>query len=164
MAGENKGVDARGVEIVGAKVQKAIARGVSVYQGDIEQGLADYPDEAFDYVILSQTLQETRASAEGACTRCCAWAGGRLWRFRISATGACGWRMLLTGQRAQDEAVSARLVRFAEYSLPDGARFRGAGARSRTGRLSGGIFLAGHRKVDVLPNLMSETAVFLVRR
>src|SRR3984957_8647609 len=57
---ENKGVDARGVEMSGAKVQRAIARGVSVYQGDIDEGLADYPDKAFDYVILSQTLQETR--------------------------------------------------------------------------------------------------------
>ncbi len=56
----NKNVDARGIEIVGSKVQRAIARGLSVYQGDIEQGLADYPDSAFDYVILSQTLQETR--------------------------------------------------------------------------------------------------------
>src|SRR5271165_465004 len=56
---ENKGVDARGVEISGAKVQRAIARGVSVYQGDIDEGLADYPNGAFDYVILSQTLQET---------------------------------------------------------------------------------------------------------
>ena len=43
-----------------AKVQRAIARGVSVYQGDIDEGLADYPGQAFDYVILSQTLQETR--------------------------------------------------------------------------------------------------------
>jgi methionine biosynthesis protein MetW len=60
MAGANKGVDARGVEISGRKVQRAIARGVSVYQGDIDEGLADYPDQAFDYVILSQTLQETR--------------------------------------------------------------------------------------------------------
>ena len=55
----NKGGDARGVEISGVKVQKAIARGVSVFQCDIDEGLADYPDQAFDYVILSQTLQET---------------------------------------------------------------------------------------------------------
>ena len=55
-----KGVDARGVELSGLKVQRAIARGVSVYQGDIDEGLADYPSQAFDYVILSQTLQETR--------------------------------------------------------------------------------------------------------
>src|SRR5205085_8206848 len=50
-----------GVEINGAKVQRAIARGVSAYQGDIEEALADLPDQAFDYVILSQTLQETRS-------------------------------------------------------------------------------------------------------
>jgi len=56
----NKNVDARGVEIAGEKVRRAIARGVSVFQGDIDEGLADYPDRAFDYVILSQTLQETR--------------------------------------------------------------------------------------------------------
>ncbi len=41
-------------------MQKAISRGVSVYQGDLESALEDYPDGVFDYVILSQTLQETR--------------------------------------------------------------------------------------------------------
>jgi len=58
---EHKNVLARGVEISPAQVRKAIGRGVSVYQGDIDEGLADYPDKAFDYVILSQTLQETRS-------------------------------------------------------------------------------------------------------
>ena len=57
---ENKGVEARGVEISATKVRRAIARGVSAYQGDIDEVLADYSDHAFDYVILSQTLQETR--------------------------------------------------------------------------------------------------------
>src|SRR5262249_14328188 len=46
----NKKVDARGVELSGVKVQKAIARGVSVFQCDIDQALADYPDQAFDFV------------------------------------------------------------------------------------------------------------------
>ncbi len=57
---QQKHVRARGVEIEGDKVRRAIARGVSAYQGDIDQGLADYPDAAFDYIILSQTLQEVR--------------------------------------------------------------------------------------------------------
>src|ERR1700687_1011163 len=55
-----KGVSERGGEISGEKVRRAIARGVSAYQGDIDDGLADYPAMAFDYVILGQTLQETR--------------------------------------------------------------------------------------------------------
>ena len=55
-----KNVDARGVEIDPNKVRRAIARGVSAYQSDIDHGFTDYPDKAFDFVILSQTLQETR--------------------------------------------------------------------------------------------------------
>ena len=55
----NKGVDARGLEIDPANVTAAIARGQSVVQGDANRDLADYPDGAFDYAVLSQTLQTT---------------------------------------------------------------------------------------------------------
>ncbi len=55
----NKGVDARGLEIDPDNVTAAIARGQSVVQGDANRDLADYPDDAFDYAILSQTLQTT---------------------------------------------------------------------------------------------------------
>ena len=57
---ENKGVDRARRRDFGHQSPPAIARGVSAYQGDIDEVLADYPDHAFDYVILSQTLQETR--------------------------------------------------------------------------------------------------------
>jgi methionine biosynthesis protein MetW len=55
-----KQVDARGIEIDGADVTRALARGLSVIQGDADTDLVDYPDASFDYVILSQTLQTTR--------------------------------------------------------------------------------------------------------
>ena len=54
-----KGIDARGLEIDSANVTAAIARGQSVVQGDANRDLAAYPDNAFDYAILSQTLQTT---------------------------------------------------------------------------------------------------------
>ena len=54
---EGKGVDARGMEIDPGEVEKAVARGLSVVQGDANRDLADYPDKAFDVAILSQTLQ-----------------------------------------------------------------------------------------------------------
>ena len=56
---KEQGVDARGLEIDPANVTAAIARGQSVVQGDANRDLADYPDDAFDYAILSQTLQTT---------------------------------------------------------------------------------------------------------
>lgn len=52
-----KGCDARGMEIDPEAVEKAVARGLSVIQGDANRDLADYPDAAFDVAILSQTLQ-----------------------------------------------------------------------------------------------------------
>lgn len=52
-----RGCDARGMELDGALVERCVARGLSVVQGDANVELADYPDKAFDYAILSQTLQ-----------------------------------------------------------------------------------------------------------
>jgi len=52
-----KQVDGRGIEISTEGVQACVSTGLSVVQGDVETDLKDYPDGAFDYVILSQTLQ-----------------------------------------------------------------------------------------------------------
>jgi len=57
---EERGVDARGIELSQKGVNDCVAKGLSVIQGDAETDLVDYPDDSFDYVILSQTLQATR--------------------------------------------------------------------------------------------------------
>lgn len=53
----HKQADARGLELSQSGVNASIARGLSVVQGDADTDLAEYPDNAYDYVILSQTLQ-----------------------------------------------------------------------------------------------------------
>ena len=159
---ENKNVDARGVEISAAKVQRAIARGVSVYQGDIDEGLADYPDQAFDYVILSQTLQETRRPLK--VLREMLRVGRRVivafpnfghWRVRLS--------MLWSGR-----APKTRLFPYEWYESPNihfltVHDFEALAAQENL-VVERRYFLAGHTKGSLLPNLMAETAVFLVRR
>src|SRR5579864_5665486 len=57
---ESRGVDGRGIELSREGVNDCVAKGLAVIQGDADTDLADYPDDAFDYVILSQTLQATR--------------------------------------------------------------------------------------------------------
>jgi methionine biosynthesis protein MetW len=52
-------VDGRGMELSQEGVNKCVERGLSVVQGDADEDLADYPDGAFDVVIMSQTLQAT---------------------------------------------------------------------------------------------------------
>lgn len=54
-----KQVDGRGLELEMARVRAAVSQGLPVIQGNLETDLKDYPSAAFDYVILSQTLQAT---------------------------------------------------------------------------------------------------------
>jgi methionine biosynthesis protein MetW len=157
---QNKGVVARGVEISGAKVQRAIARGVSVYQGDIDQGLADYPDQAFDYVILSQTLQEThrprkvlREMLRVGRRAIVAFPNFGHWRVRLS--------MLVSGG-----APRTKLFPYEWYESPNihfltVLDFEALAAVERL-VVERRYFLAGRRKVTLLPNLLAEVAVFLV--
>ncbi|MBF0168482.1 MAG: methionine biosynthesis protein MetW [Alphaproteobacteria bacterium] len=61
---DTKKVDGRGIELSMAGVAAAVRQGLSVIQGDADTDLKDYPAGAFDYVILSQTLQATRNPRE----------------------------------------------------------------------------------------------------
>lgn len=159
---QTKGVDARGVEISGAKVQRAIARGVSVFQSDIDAGLADYPDHAFDYVILSQTLQETRHPRQVLREML------RVGRRGIVAFPNFGhWRvryaMLTSGG-----APRTRLFPYEWYDSPN-IHFLTVFDFENLAALEGlkierRYFLAGSRKVTSLPNLMAEVAVYLLSR
>lgn len=56
---ERRHVDGRGLEISREGVNLCVARGLSVIQGDADYDLDDYPDGAFDYAILSSTIQAT---------------------------------------------------------------------------------------------------------
>ncbi|HYL72728.1 MAG TPA: methionine biosynthesis protein MetW [Bryobacteraceae bacterium] len=159
---ENKHVDARGVEISGAKVQQAIARGVSVFHSDLEDALADLPDQAFDYVILSQTLQETREPLK--VLRDMLRVGHRAivafpnfghWRVRLAH--------LWTGR-----APKTKLFPYEWYDSPNihfltVHDFEGL-VNTEHWTVERRIFLQGPRTVKSLPNLLAEVAVFLVRR
>lgn len=57
---EKRHVDGRGIELSQAGVNSCVAQGLSVIQGDADTDLEAYPDDSFDYVVLSQTLQATR--------------------------------------------------------------------------------------------------------
>ena len=60
----HKGVDGRGIELSRAGVLNAVTRGLSVVQGDADTDLVDYPDDAFDIAVLSQTLQTVHRPGE----------------------------------------------------------------------------------------------------
>lgn len=57
---KEKNVRAQGIEIDEQAIYQCVAKGLSVFHGDIDSGLAEYEDKSFDYVILNQSLQQIR--------------------------------------------------------------------------------------------------------
>ncbi len=159
---ENKGVTARGVEISPARVQHCIMQGLSVYQGDIDAGLADYPDQCFDFVILSQTLQETHHPLR--VLREMLRVGRRIivafpnfghWSMRLS--------MLLTGR-----APKTKLFPYEWYDSPN-IHFLTVEdfeqlAVAENLEVERRIFLSADRRVRLLPNLRAQVAVYLLKK
>ena len=158
---ENKRVEARGVELSRDLVQQAIARGVTVYQGDLEASLADYPDQAFDFVILSQTVQETRHPLVVLKEML------RLGRHAIVAFPNFGhWRVglnhLLSGR-----APKTGLFPFEWYDSPNihfltVIDFEEL-VTKQGWQVDRRLFLSGHSAVTVLPNWRAEIAIYLFR-
>ena len=57
---KEKNARGQGIEIDEQAIYKCVAKGLTVYHGDIDSGLAEFKDESFDYVILNQSLQQIR--------------------------------------------------------------------------------------------------------
>lgn len=160
---DEKQVDARGLELDAGDVASAVARGLSVVQGDADTDLADYPDDSFDYAILSQTLQTTRAPdvvLEHLL---------RIGRHAfVSFPNFAHWRVrasLLWGGRMP----VTRLLPVAWYATPNIHHvtvddFR-ALLSERGITIEGAWFLSGDQRTSAtMANLLAEHAVFLLKR
>ncbi len=157
-----KRVQGRGVEISGEMVRRAIARGVSVFQSDIEEALADYPDKIFDYVILSQTLQETRAPVHVLREML------RVGRRAVVAFPNFGhWRVRLA-HLWSGRAPRTKLFPYDWHDSPNihfltVIDFENL-ARSEGWKIERSFFLAAGGNVHAFRNLMAEVAVYLIAK
>jgi methionine biosynthesis protein MetW len=158
---DNKNVEGRGVELTGGRVQKAISRGVSVYQGDLETALDDYPSQVFDYVILSQTLQETRDPLRVLRGML------RVGRRAIVAFPNYGHYSVRLSTLRSGRAPKTALFPYDWWDSPNIHFFTVLDfeelARREKWHVERRIFLTGQRQVQLFPNLTAEIAVFLVR-
>jgi methionine biosynthesis protein MetW len=157
-----RGVDARGIELSREGVASAVARGLSVVQGDADTDLVDYPDRAFDVAVLSQTLQavhqpltvlaELLRIAERAVV---SFPNFGHWRVR--------WSLLARGRMPVTRSLPLRWYDTPNIHLCTVRDFRelaaAAGAEIEAAR-----FFAGARPVSPPhANWRAEQAVFLLR-
>lgn len=158
----NKNCEVRGVDLSPAKVQKAIARGVSVYQGDIIESLADYPPAAFDIVILSQTLQETlhplqvlRDMLRVGQEAIVAFPNFAHWKVR--------WAHLVSGSSPKTDLFPYDWYESPNLNYVTVLDFEALCAKENW-RIQHRFCLTGHREVKWLPNLLAEVAVYRFRK
>jgi methionine biosynthesis protein MetW len=160
---DDKGVDARGLEIDAGNVAAAVGRGLSVVQGDADVDLAAYPSNSFDYAVLSQTLQTARAPDRVLAELLRIGARAFVsfpnfahWRVRLSLLW--GGRMPVTRtlpERWYDTPNIHHLTvdDFRAFVAEQGVTVEAA------------WFLAGDRRRDpTAANLLAEHAIFLLRR
>jgi methionine biosynthesis protein MetW len=160
---DQKGVDARGMELDRDNVAACVSRGLSVIQGNADTDLRDYPDAAFDYAILSQTLQTTMRP--DLVTEQLLRIGKKAF---VSFPNFAHWRVrlsLLWGGRMP----VTRLLPVAWYETPNIHHVTVDDFRSllsaRGIKVEGAWFLSGDRDISAAAaNLRAEHAVFLLRR
>lgn len=159
---DSRNVDARGLEIDGDNVAAAVARGLSVVQGDADTDLADYPDASFDYAILSQTLQTARHPhivldhlLRIGRQAFVSFPNFAQWRVRASLL--FGGRMPVTRQLPEQWFDTPNIH---HVTIDDFRAF----VRVRGIKVEGAWFLSGDQRTgSTMANLLAEHAVFLLR-
>jgi methionine biosynthesis protein MetW len=160
---DRSGVDARGIEIDATNVSAAVGRGLSVVQGDADTDLPYYADQAFDYAILSQTLQTTRAPDQvleellriGRCAFV-SFPNFAYWRVR--------WSLLWGGRMPVTQALPVswyETENIHQLTIDDFRAF----VAQRGIAVEKAWFLNGDRRTSAAAaNFRAEHAVFLLRR
>jgi methionine biosynthesis protein MetW len=161
-----KRVDARGMELSQAGVNACVAGGLSVVQGDADTDLRNYPDDAFDYVILSQTLQATREPRE--VLRQMLRVGKRaIVSFPNFAHWQVRFRLIFGGRMPQTPTLPYKWYETPNIHLCSIDDFRALCGEMGV-RIEQAIVLdRNSRPINMPPslaNLLGEQAVFMLRR
>ncbi|MDX8378880.1 MAG: methionine biosynthesis protein MetW [Gallionella sp.] len=158
---ETRSVRGYGVEIRDMDIVSCIANGVNVIQNDLESGLSDFESEAFDFVILSQTLQATRhtepliqemlrVGREGIVS----FPNFGYWKSRLN---------VLLGNMPVSRELPYQWYDTPNVHLCTLSDFDRFCQRYGVNVTSRSVITAG-REVSVLPNLLGSTAVYRFKR
>jgi methionine biosynthesis protein MetW len=163
-----KGADARGMEIDMEEATRAVAHGLAVIHGDADHDLAFYPDGAFDYVVLSRTLQAVEKPRE-VLRQMLRIGSHAIVSFPNFGHWQVRWRLLSTGRMPNTETWSrpwhetpnihpCTILDFFDLCAADGYRVERWLAADEKG------LGTPWKRFTWLANLFGEQALFLLRK
>jgi methionine biosynthesis protein MetW len=157
-----KGARVQGIELNDSAIYECVKKGLSVFHGDIESGLAEYPDRSFDYVILNQSMQEVK-KIDGLIQEALRIGGKIIVGFPNFAYLRARLMLFFRGKAPITPSLPYRWhdtpnVRF--LSISDFRDF----CREKDLRVQDAHYLGENGRVHLWPNLFSLNAIFVVTR
>jgi methionine biosynthesis protein MetW len=152
----------QGIEIDEKAIYKCVAKGVSVFHGDIDSGLAEYGDKSFDYIILNQTLQQVK-KPDVALSEALRVGAEVIVSFPNFAHLSARYQLALRGRAPITPSLPYEWydtpnVHF--LSIADFVNY----CRRRNIKIQNSFYLGKTKPVRLFPNLFALLGVFLITR
>ncbi|MCB4755654.1 MAG: methionine biosynthesis protein MetW [Elusimicrobia bacterium] len=157
-----KNVRGQGIELSQEAIYQCVEKGLSVFHGDIDGGLSEYPDDAFDTIILNHTLQEVK-QVDFVISEALRVGRTLIVAFPNFAYFEARWRLCFRGR-----APVMSTMPHPWYDTPN-VRFHSIRDFEEFCRLKGYRILAAHstrqdKEVKFWPNLQADNAVYAITR
>lgn len=159
---EERNVRGQGIEIDEKAIYQCVGNGLSVFHGDVDSGLSEYPEMSFDYVILNQSFQQVKNpdTVLGEAMRV-----GKEVIVGVPnfANVSARWQLGVTGRAP----VTASLP-YQWYNTPNTHFFSISDfktyCRDRNIKVKKMVFISGNRIIYLLPNLFADLGIFLIAK
>ena len=157
-----KQVRAQGIELNEQAIHRCVAGGLSVFQEDIDTGLAEYADKSFDYVILNQTFQQVK-KPDFVLQEALRVGKKSIVGFPNFVHFRARFQIFFHGKVPVTSALPYEWYDTPNLHFLSIADFREY-CKKRRIRIEQVEYIAGDRKVKLLPNLFAEIGLFLLSK
>ena len=159
---KKKGIKAQGIELSEEAIYRCVEKGLSVFHGDIDSGLTEYPDKSFDYVILNQSMQEVR-KVDLVINEALRVGRNVIVGFPNFAHWRARLRLLLKGKTPVTYSLPYRWYNTPNLHFLSISDFKEFCAEKGISIISE-HYLGKVRPADFLPNLFAINAVFVITK
>lgn len=159
---DEKHVRAQGIEISEQAIHRCVARGLSVFQEDIDTGLSEYGDKSFDYVILNQTFQQVK-KPDFVLKEALRVGKKTIVGFPNFLYISARLQMLLRGKVPVTPSLPYGWYETPNLhflSIADFVEY----CKKRKFQIEQSVFIAENKRIKLFPNLLAETGLFLLSK
>jgi methionine biosynthesis protein MetW len=159
---KEKKVRAQGIEIDDQAIYKCVAKGLNVFHGDVDSGLAEFADKSFDYVVLNQSMQQI-LHVDKVLTDALRVGKKVIVGFPNFAYYKSRLQIFFKGRTPVTEALPYQWYETPNlhfFSISDFKKY----CRTKKINIESSIYIGENHKVPFLPNLFAQIGIFLISK